>query len=178
MPNFCEYEMCVKGKHENILEFQQVMVDYERERHFWRVFEAEIEFSDDELAHIHGDCAWSVYSCMCDGDCTYAEDVEENRRTSLRQESERLQLEIEVYSSEPGMGFQEHFHYKNGEELCNECEDYLEFYFEYLFDESQEDREKRFSDFLEENNLDPKYTLDDLNGGDYLTVGGFVWDFN
>ena len=72
MPNYCYYEMHVRGNRENIEEFRNVMTNYELPRHFWRVFSADADYSDPDengliVATITGDCAWSVHSCMCIG---------------------------------------------------------------------------------------------------------------
>ena len=49
---------------------------------------------------------------------------------SLENASKNLNLLIEAYSSEPGVGFQEHFVIANGIILVNECLDYFEAYIE------------------------------------------------
>lgn len=76
---------------------------------------------------VFGDCAWSVYCCMCEGSYTYYTDSHESdpKLTCLREATEELQLEVEIKSEEPGMGFWEHFHYKNGECLCNDTGDLM-----------------------------------------------------
>lgn len=48
------------------------------------------------------------------------------RFPSLESESERLNLALEVFSSEPGVGFQEHYIIVNSEVVVEECEDYEE----------------------------------------------------
>ncbi len=183
MPNYCYYEMHVKGKKENIEEFRQVMIDYERPQHFWRVFNADIDYGEPDkdgltVALISGDCAWSVYSCMCTGKCTYADDVDESRRTSLQSESARLQLEIEVFSDEPGMAFQEHYYYNHGEEIISDCVDCRHYWFGENVGESEEDRLKRFSEFKAECGIDTNLTLDDLDDGSEIVIGGYSpWTF-
>lgn len=104
-------------------------------KHFWRIgfadvyYETEDNINDIKFVYICGDCAWSVHSCMRRGLGTYAKDDDEHS-TSLAEQSELLNLEIEVFSSEPGVGFQEHYLYKNGEETIDDVEDYTETYFE------------------------------------------------
>ncbi len=183
MPNYCYYEMRVKGKRENIEEFVKVMTDYERPQHFWRVFSAEAEYDEPDengltTALISGDCAWSVYSCMCIGACTYAGEIEDPYRTSLQMESGRLQLEIEVYSDEPGMCFQEHFHYDKGNELDHDCIDCEHYWFEEISDETDEHRLERFEEFKIKCGLDPNLTVNDLDEGSEIVVGGYgPWKF-
>ena len=183
MPNYCYYEMRVRGKRENIEEFVKVMTDYERPKHFWRVFSAYTDYDEPDengltTAMISGDCAWSVHCCMCIGPCTYAGDADEEYRTSLQDESKRLQLEIEVYSDEPGMAFQEHYHYDKGEELEAECVDCCHYWFEEIDGESEQDRLKRFEEFKCEYDLPPRLTLDDFDDNCEYVSGGFgEWDF-
>lgn len=135
MSNYCEYCMRVKGLSKNVDSFVKLMqADYDEvPRHFWRIFSADVydesESDGTKTVDICGDCAWSVYACMCEGDHTYSKDNSE-ASTSLREQSELLQLTIEVFSSEPGIGFQEHYLYKNGKELVKDCVDYSETYFE------------------------------------------------
>jgi len=118
MPNYCDYSMCVKGKKDNIEEFIKVIeADYDYntmqfsfDRHFFRVFEADY----DEIEKvgrgvyqviINGYCAWSVASCMFE-DGYYRNVRKEHRNTvnfkgtTIPLESKRLQLDIEIYSSE------------------------------------------------------------------------------
>lgn len=185
MPNLCSYAMRVKGKRENIEEFVDVMTNYSLERHFWRVFRADAEYYDSApdglaIACIHGECAWSVYCCMCTGDWTYANDVAEERRTSLQFESRRLNLEIEVYSDEPGMEFQEHYRYRNGEELAAESVEYRCFSLDYIDDEAtEEEKTEMFEEFKKENKLNPDLTLADLDLDGRFVVGGFgYWTFS
>lgn len=170
MPNYCNYEMHIKGRKEACKEFRKMMVDYNLPKHFWRVFEADIveeSGSEEEyVMHIAGYCAWSVYSCMFEGKHTYAEDF---GGTSLQKESERLQLEIEVYSEEPGLQFMEHYYFNNGEELINEEIKWECHYYD-------EDEYESFDEWLEDVGLD--ITEDDLDDGGYCCIGGVEWDFS
>ena len=42
MPNYCDYEMKIKGTKKNCEEWLSRMNDYEKENHFWRIFDADI----------------------------------------------------------------------------------------------------------------------------------------
>lgn len=106
-------------------------------RHMFRVFEAYVNRSKDELnaSYISGYCAWSVYSCMFGTRHTYYDDFITEKYgnkyigfmgTTLPDESRRLNLKIEVYSEEPGCGFMEHYLIDNGEILIEDCVDYQE----------------------------------------------------
>ena len=175
MPNYCEFQMRVKGLPEAIHVLESVVTDYEHPRHFWRVFdfnEFERHTAEDGRAVVSycGNCAWSVYCCMCSGAHTYAEDHPEES-TSLQEISEFLGLEIEVFSWEPGMGFSEHFLYRAGEEAVNACIDYSE----YLL---WEDEELDVAAIRQQAEDRDEFFLE---GEGVLRVGGFAyppqWDF-
>lgn len=88
--------------------------------HFFRVFEA-IPYEEPSWYYgvtkcvcIDFDVAWSIYSCLFDGPHTYYGDYQKDHlnqhfASTILIESKRLQLEIEIWSYEPGMGFQEHY---------------------------------------------------------------------
>ena len=140
MPNYCEYNMIIKGSKKainRIIECLEADYNYGAGKpdhlHFFRVFDVFYEKEDiinlgngKYSLFIWGNCAWSVYSCMCDGEHTYYNDVKKFHKdifmgTTLQEQSK--DCEIEVFSEEPGMGFSEHYIYKNGECLCDEtCE--------------------------------------------------------
>ena len=177
MANNCFFTMHVKGKKENVDEFFAELRDYERVPHFWRVFSADrldlqTEPDGTVVAEIIGDCAWSVYCCMCDGAGTYAKDCPQVS-TSLQKESKRLSLAIEIFSEEPGAEFQEHYHYEHGERIAAEDVKWHSFW----FDEDAYDaptREEKFAAFLTANDLRPAdYSLDDLDDCDCVHSGGF-----
>lgn len=138
MANYCDFEMMVRGKSERVDTFYRYLTDYENSlKNFARIFSAEIdsESVNDEgikTMKIFGDCAWSVYSCMCEGKYAYFtenKDADLNL-TCLREATEELSLEVEVRATEEGMGFWEHIHYKDGECLCEDCGDLPESNFE------------------------------------------------
>ena len=87
--------------------------------HFFRVFEA-YKFDEKwnsgvyKCISVDFTCAWSVSSCMLGGPWSYYFSFEkdhpgEHYGSTLLIESKRLQLEIELWSYEPGMVFQEHY---------------------------------------------------------------------
>ena len=177
MANNCFYMMRVKGKKENVDEFFKELRDYQHIPHFWRVFSAEMKDLEDCadgtcVAEIIGDCAWSVDCCMLDGPGSYANDRPQES-TSLKKESERLQLEIEVFSEEPGCAFQEHYHYACGKEIANESVEWKMYIFEQ--DEYDPDsREEAFELFLDDIGMAKSgLSLSDLRFDDTLSIGGF-----
>lgn len=129
MANYCDFEMMVRGKSESVDTFYRYLTDYENSpKNFARIFSAEIdsESVNDEgikTMKIFGDCAWSVYSCMCDGESTYFSENEGENLTCLPEATKELSLEVEIRATEEGMGFWEHYHYKDGECLCDDSGD-------------------------------------------------------
>ena len=186
MPNYCYYSMCVKGKKENVEEFIKVMqADYDYgtkkfsyDRHLFRVFEANCsEFYKEEndvyKVFINGECAWSVMSCMFEDNFSYYKRFKEDypndfRGTTLTIESERLNLDIEVYSEECGMCFQEHYLIRQGKLEIEECVDWCECYKGDF--ETKEDAEEE----LKIEITDEEWNDD----SEYISCGGFdSWDF-
>lgn len=132
MANNCDFELMVRGKQENVDTFFRYLTDYDNSpKNFARIFSAEIdsESVNDEgikTMMIFGDCAWSVYSCMCEGEYTYFSEGDRVKLTCLREATAELNLEVEIRSKEDGMGFWEHIHYKNGECICEDCGDLID----------------------------------------------------
>ena len=185
MPNYCNYSMCVVGKKKSIEEFIEVMnADYnygtmvfQGDRHMFRVFEAVndeiVERHDGRLETIiNGYCAWSVRSCMFEDG--YYRDLKKNypnefRGTTLLLESERLGLDIEVYSEESGMCFQEHYVIIEGELVRDESVDWEE-----IWIDGYETKEAAEED-MEITITDEEWAEGQSEG--YFTRGGFAWDF-
>ncbi|MGL4820924.1 MAG: hypothetical protein ACRC5C_13220 [Bacilli bacterium] len=155
MPNHCFYEMKVVGKKENVDTLIQVMnqdyalttifkdsstltyQDENQKPHLYRVFSADEtmgEYRDENtyVSIISGDCAWSVSSCMINHDRSYYQRhknfILDSKATHLQALSDQLELEIEVLSNETGNGFAEHYIFKRGIMVENECYDYHEEY--------------------------------------------------
>ena len=184
MPNYCSYDMHVKGAPGDVDAFIALMTDYDAPKHFYRVFDAtEYDRADNGdgtvTAMICGDCAWSVASCMTtDSPMTYCSSHEDG--TSLMEQSADKHLDIEVYSEEPGMCFAEHYLYRDGEEIVNE-EIPFELYqfepsrWELLDDEKlRGELEAEFAEFKDEYGLPDEVTLDDVDPdcGD-IRIGGY-----
>jgi len=119
MPNYCDYIMKVKGTADNCRAFLKKLNDYDEPNHFWRIFEA---YDDDEydmndgnhVMEISGYCAWSIESCCRASGYSGGTDL-------LSVNTKDLDLEVEIYTEEPGMCFQEHYIYKKGSCLVDEC---------------------------------------------------------
>lgn len=167
MANECYFEMRVKGKTTDVDNFIKTMVTDKASKRFRGIYTADVydEQSDGrhKTADICGDCAWSVNSCMIDPGARKNTGI-----TTLKNQSRLLRLEIEVYGSEPGMGFQEHYLYQNGMEMQYKAVDYHELYFA---------DEKEFNSSMEAGEIEG-YTWDDVDEGGYIKTGGFsIWEF-
>lgn len=126
MPNLCFFNMQVKGKPKDLKTVNEILnadYNYENnklvscsaEKHIFRTWD--IESCCDEILEVSGHCAWSVYSCMMDGSYTYYNQLktfENFKGTTLVEISQMYNVDIEVYSEEPGMCFQEHYLIRNG----------------------------------------------------------------
>lgn len=148
MPNLCNGFMNVRGYRDNVDEFVkicQAKYNYRPDRyagewnadpknfshipHFFRVFQAYVEnenmYGLCKSITIGFEVAWSVWSCMFDGEHTYYRDTElahpgNHHASHILKESKRLDLEIEIWSYEYGMQFQEHYLIRSGELVTNE----------------------------------------------------------
>lgn len=139
MANDCLFDMRIKGKKDSILRVIECLKAgynyYEgqpKHKHFFRIFDV---YDEDNImdngdgtftANLWGYCAWSVHSCMLEGVHTYYNDCKKNHPdifmgTNLGEQSK--DCEIEVFSEEEGMCFSEHYYFKNGIRMVNECVD-------------------------------------------------------
>lgn len=164
MPNLCCYSMKIKGNKENVYEFHKRMRDYDAPNHLWRMFEADVyDEKDNEdgtiTIDVAGSCAWSIETCCRASGYSDGVDL-------LEVNSRDLNLEIEIWSDESGMCFQEHYFYKNGECLIDDCVEWNEYY----YDEYECDS---FEEFKRENDIPDDITEDDLEDGCYYHDGGF-----
>lgn len=123
---------------DNLREFDNIVVNSHmsdpKEKYFLR---SEFELLTDPIVLLNaedyemlcidygGTCAWNVGSTLA---CNLVEDNVGPLVTNLQRESELLALDIEVFSEEPGWGFQEHYLYKQGWEIKNEILPYEDIY--------------------------------------------------
>ena len=198
MPNYCDYGMLVRGHKDNVEEFIRIIqADYNyytneftHNRHFFRVFEANVEdnhivYGLERTVKIYGYCAWSVYSCMFPGPFTYYGDTVDRNSplhdssktmiygTHILQESKRLHLDIEIFSEEPGMCFQEHYYISNGNIMQNE--EYP--LHEYWLDEIEEDH-TTVEEYCKQHNLDVNTINKCIESGEMIYSPDKIdWDF-
>lgn len=162
MPNLCFYEMRIKGTNDDVMEFHKRMTDYNIPNHLYRIFEADINENtlNDNITviDVSGSCAWSLESCCRASG--YSEGID-----LFEVNSKELNLEIECWSSEDALGFQEHYLYKNGECYIEECVDWEDYYYDDSFYDS-------FDEFKAECELPNYVTEEDFDDYHYY-IGGF-----
>lgn len=155
MANCCYFTMKIAGKPEQVSQFVHSL-----NHGFGRIysFEADPIFAEKDprpgsplVAVVgQGDCAWSISTAM----------------PKLQEESARLGLCIEAFSSEPGIGFQEHYLYDKGILLEDECVDYCEYWVSGY-------GEEEIQTLLEDFEMTREELFSKLNeDGDYC-IGGF-----
>ena len=162
MANDCYFEMKIKGTRRDCEAWVKRMMYSSEPNHFYRVYSADVYdyiVNGDEnwQMFICGECAWSLFACSHNN---IAEDED-----LFAVNTKELNLVMEAYSSEPGVGFQEHYIYDHGECKVSEEVDYAEYYY-------AEDEFDSFDDFKAEFSLPESLTEDDLDDGVYR-VGGY-----
>lgn len=164
MANSCYFSMRITGSKAACEEFSEVL-SFRRERRFYGLYESECTFKgvmgNNYIMEFNGECAWSVdSSLMKEQGASY---------TTLEFESRKLNLMIEVYSTESSNEFAEHALYESGVRIKYECVDYSELYWDESDYPNIEDLNAHYgTTYLEEDF--------DMNG--YHIEGGFgEWEF-
>lgn len=148
MANICEFSMLINGEPQKLLEVRKIFLadyDYSKDKvtctedyHVFRTWVDE-DVNDTDVSHgylsLCGECAWSVATCMLE-EGYYQDYVTRDgfKGITLNQISERYGVDIEVYSKEYGMAFEEHYLIKNGK---FEIDDVVSF--ESIYDEASDD---------------------------------------
>lgn len=139
MPNYCDFEVKLTGKFEDILRFYNACTKpYECKdtdpEHFYRVFACDlVEIVPTNVlpgifeGYFTGYCAWSVLTCFRDQGYHKTDNMP-NALTLERLSKECPDLVIEMFSTEPGMQFSEHLLLVDSEFIIDECDDYYELY--------------------------------------------------
>lgn len=178
MANVCSFIMCVKGTHDNIEKFYNAM-SQNGKIYMGRGADASIQHNDEEgNAFIDGWCKWSIQSSLIDNAVSMREnpnswywgegvDASTLEFVTLWEACERWNLDMEVYSEEPGCCFQEHYMYIDGEVTCD-CVEWNE----YCLDDYETKSEA-------EQDLEINITAEEWAEGGFISRGGFgSWDFD
>ena len=177
MANICSFSMMVVGKKSNRDKFVDALKLKGTE---WMGRGADIKISEenDGSCVISGWCKWSVASALINN----AESMRKNpdkwillsdKRSELTfitlpEASKKYNLDVEVFSEEPGCCFSEHYLIKKGTFEIEECVNYYEY---CLCDyETKEEAEAEIGFSISDK---------DWNSKDYITSGGYEsWDFS
>lgn len=110
MANNCYFEMKIVGSGNDVFKFFN---NIKNKKITCRIYSIDVYEENllDGYIKTYGDCAWSVYSAMID----YPEFM-----------SAIQNLTVEIYGSEPGGGFQEHYIIENGKFIKDEEASYME----------------------------------------------------
>ncbi len=179
MANLCDYDMRVKGSRKNIEKFINAL---NQTGNIWmgRGAETNVTYDDEDTettASVFGYCKWSIVSALIDNAKSMREHPErwdcgkndELTFITLDEASKIYNVNVEVYSQEPGCEFEEHYLIIKGEIIKDDCVHYEEFY------KGDFDTKEEF-----EQEYDLTITDEEWNDGeDYYSRGGFSnWDFS
>lgn len=161
MANYCDYDMKIKGTKENCKKWLKKMSDCDEYNSFYGIFDAVVydEGGTDEsyYMYISGDCAWSLETCCRASGYSGGIDL-------FAENTLELSLIMEAWSTEIGWGFQEHYIYKHGQCIVDECRDYAEWYWD-------KDVYKTYKELKDEYPDAPVEGEFDEDG--YVHIGGF-----
>ena len=143
MANLCSFSMILKGEEADIDKFKNMM---KQTGNVWmgrgaEILNEETEETEDGKCRcqIDGYTKWSVHSSLIDNaismrtepDKWFFGDGEDKSKltfVTMLEACEQLNLDMEVYSEEPGCGFQEHYVFIEGVLVADESVDYTEEY--------------------------------------------------
>lgn len=124
MANICEFEMVIKGDPKDIDRFIDALSQKEN---IWMGRGAYIgaRAYGERSTIITGECKWSLQSSLVDcavsmqkqaagGEVNWGDLPENGEFLTIFEACEKYHVNMEVYSSEPGLAFQEHLKYENG----------------------------------------------------------------
>lgn len=178
MANICSFSMCVKGTHENIEKFYNAMCQ-DGNIYVGRGADAQIKYDDEDgVAFIDGWCKWSIISAMVDNAISMRTepnmwgwgkgvDASKLEFITLWEACGRWNIDMEVYSEEPGCCFQEHYLVVDGQVVYEDCVEWNE----YDLDDYETKEEA-------EEELEIKITDEEWEEGGFISRGGFEeWEF-
>lgn len=117
MANTCMFEIKVKGDLESKREFFKLHYEVADKTNSPRLARTRFESSNietiskDEVLHIVGTCAWSVYSCFFEGypEFNFEKGMTNSERVNIRSVCKELNVEVQIASFEPGLQFTEFY---------------------------------------------------------------------
>lgn len=196
MPNYATYEARILGDEENVMKVVEIFQreNYQDGEHMFRIFEADL-FDDalqeservkgKHVAIITGYCAWSLATCMFrDQSSYYSHPDASSNAIDITEISKKYDVEVEMYSEEEGIGFEEYYYIKNGKILKEGIAEDLEVIIPDSYD--------NYEEFIEEYGYQSSFRLvgeDSLvtkemfdrakEDGEDIRLGGYdEWAFN
>lgn len=119
MANDCLFTLKVRGTNKTKVEafLRAVRQDNYHYEHLSRIFEfytneGLVKEGNAYVGEYWGSCAWSVWSCMFEGNGTYYSDFKDKdsgKRTTIDRLCKKYGVRCEIFSEEYGIGFQEHY---------------------------------------------------------------------
>lgn len=164
------YDLKAVGTKESVDELVQILQYKHPKLCMYRIFCAEVcdegtTPNGECYVSVCGDVAWSIYSTMLHEPMPGPKGW-----SDILTETARLNLAVEIFSSEPGIGFQEHYIIWQGEIKVDECLDYSEIWYDSS-DWKGDTEEAKFAAFCKEYEL-KNVSLKDLDDGCTYKVGG------
>ena len=172
MANLCSFTMKIVGRRDNREKFIKAL-QQQGNIYMGRGATAYPAEETKEYCILNGDCKWSVASALINNAVSmrrtpekwfFGNSIQTSMITfiTLIEASKIYNVEIEVFSEEPGCAFAEHYLIKEGNVIENECVDYYEY---YLGDfETKEETEKEYGIKIPDEVWEHE---------DYYRVGGF-----
>lgn len=142
MANICSFSMCVKGEHTNIEKFHDALTQASKEIWMGRGADADIIYEDEEhIAYIDGICKWSVNAALIldamsmkkqknGGEREWCDIDDVKDFVTIFEACEKFHVNMEVFSEETDLGFEEYLRYVDGE-IINETGSYGDFSWEF-----------------------------------------------
>jgi hypothetical protein len=181
MANICNFSMKIVGGEQNVDSFVSAL---EQEGHFCMGRGAVVDMRDyfDDGSILFGAVKWSLESSLTDnavsmrkqketGEGNWANDgfIDNHEFITLAEASEKFDVDVEAYSTEPGCGFAEHILVKKGKVIVNDSAPYQEIWFEDYA--NYEEFSKYCPNLAKE--FDERAFEDLCASGDYQAFGGF-----
>lgn len=180
MANICGFSMRVRGQKNDIEKFYNAM-QQKGNVYMGRGADAEIEYEDEDeysIGWIQGWCKWSVVSALVDNAISmrtepnrwyFGDDVDTSKIefVTLIEACKKYNLDMEVFSEEPGCCFQEHIMIIDGDVIIDDCAEWIEYDLDE-FDTKEEAEEA----------LEIEITDEEWSDGGFISRGGFgEWEF-
>lgn len=182
MANICNYTMRIAGKKENRMAFLKALSQVGKYAIGRGAVVTRITRSTDRFCTVEGWLKWSVKSSLID--CAESMQRQKNGKNehwmqsfiekyeflTIEEAVDKFQVDVEIYSEEPGCAFAEHYTYEHDEDPC-----YEETEFKLLYLPDYESYEEFIEDYPGKKDEISKEEFELLKeiGADEYVLGGF-----